>query len=136
MNHPSTNTETGATIFEAGDGDPLRAIAVDIAAIDGAARRFSETRDVLDASALLDRIENLRRFVLVRRTLARGLAKPSRQGGAPWGKQICEMLRLLIGDVPSLVEVCTANGSYRMERDTRRAIACLCFLGSLDPDFI
>jgi hypothetical protein len=126
----------GQTIFEASGGDTGRAIARDIAAIDEAERRYSETRDELDATLLLDAIENLRRFVLQRRALASGLAKPAPRGSTPWGKKICAMLHTLIGDVPSLVQSCMQNGTYRMERDTRRAIACLCFLGSLDPEFI
>lgn len=136
MSRTSRTNRPGQTIFEAGSQDPARAISGDVAAIDNAARRYRDTRDLVDASALLDCIENLRRFVLLRQTLARGLAKPARSGKASRGKYICELLHGLIGDVPSLVQSCTQNGNYRMERDTRRAIACLCFLGSLDPQFL
>ena len=136
MSRTSKANTPGRTIFDAGEEDLALAIAGDVAAIETAARRYDETRDIVDASTLLDSIEHLRRFVLLRQTLAKGLAKPARPGGAPRGKQICEILHGLIGDVPSLVKACTQNGNYRMERDTRRAIACLCFLGSLDPQFI
>lgn len=136
MSQISRTNRTGQTIFDARVQDPVRAIAADVAAIDSAARRYGETRDLADASTLLDSIENLRRFVLLRRTLATGLARPARSGGTSRGNYICRLLHGLIHDVPSLVQSSTQNGNYRMERDTRRAIACLCFLGSLDPQFI
>ena len=45
-------------------------------------------------------------------------------------------LNLMIGDVPSLVSACTRQPEAIMDRDMRRAIACLFFLGSLDISFI
>ncbi len=130
-------SRTGATIFDAWSGNPSNVIARDIVRANGAERKYRQSKNMLDATALLDSIENLRRFVLVRATLAKVLARPSRRsGGAPIGKQLGETLHAIIGDVPSLVESCTAQGHCRMERDMRRAIACLIFLGSLDPDFI
>ncbi len=136
MSQVSKSSQSTATIFDAWGDNPSGAIAGDIAKINGAERKFRQSNDVEDATALLDSIENLRRFVLVRRTLAQVLSRPSRRGGAPVGRQLCEALHGMIGDVPSLVEQSTAHGNYRMERDTRRAIACLIFLGSLDPQFI
>ena len=127
---------SGPTIFEAPGDDPRLAIADALAELDGAALRYRRTSDMLDATALLDGIEGLRRFVLVRATLARVLAEPPRHGAPPLGRELCAALDAMIGDVASLVEACTRNGQYRMERDTRRAIACLNFLGSLDHRFI
>lgn len=124
------------TIFDAWGENPAGAIASNLATIDGAERKFRQSSDVEDASALLDSIENLRRFVLVRRTLAQALSQPAQRGGVPVGRQLCDALCAMIGDIPKLVAECTGQGHYRMERDTRRAIACLMFLGSLDPDFI
>lgn len=125
-----------SNIFEAPGDDPGLAIAEALSEIDGVAGQYRRSNDMLDAIALLDGIEGLRRFVLVRATLARGLSAPSRNGAAPMGRQLCEALHGMIGDVPSLVETCTRQIPYRMERDTRRAIACLFFLGSLDPRFV
>ena len=127
---------SGPNIFDAPGDDPGIAIADALAEIDGFADQYRRSNDMLDAIALLDGIEGLRRFVLVRATLARGLSAPSRNGAAPMGRQLCEALHGMIGDVPSLVENCTRQIPYRMERDTRRAIGCLFFLGSLDPRFI
>jgi hypothetical protein len=126
----------GPTIFDAPGDDPGLAIAEALSEIDGVASQYRRSNDMLDAIALLDGIEGLRRFVLVRATLASGLSAPSRDGEAPMGRQLCEALHGMIGDVPSLVESCTRQVPYRMERDTRRAIACLFFLGSLDPRFV
>jgi hypothetical protein len=128
--------QSGATIFDAPGDDPRLAIADALSEIGGAAARYRSSNDMLDAIALLDGIEGLRRFVLVRATLASGLSAPAGNGAAPIGRQLCEALNGMIGDVPGLVETCTRQVPYRMERDTRRAIACLFFLGSLDPRFI
>lgn len=128
--------DSGPTIFDAPGDDPGLAIAEALSEIDGVASQYRRSNDMLDAIALLDGIEGLRRFVLVRATLASGLSAPGRNGQAPMGRQLCEALHDMIGDVPSLVESCTRQVPYRMERDTRRAIACLFFLGSLDPRFV
>jgi hypothetical protein len=136
MSKAVKSNQSVATIFDAWGDNPSGAIAGELAKINGAERKFRQSNDEENATALLDSIENLRRFVLVRRTLAQVLSRPSRRGGEPIGRQICEALHEMIGDVPKLVEQSTAQGNYRMERDTRRAIACLIFLGSLDPQFI
>jgi hypothetical protein len=135
MSKAVASNQSVATIFDAWGDDPSGAIAGELAKIKGAERKFRQSQDEENATALLDSIENLRRFVLVRGTLAQGLSRPSRRDGVPMGRQLCETLHAMIGDVPSLVAKTQANG-YRMERDTRRAIACLFFLGSLDPQFI
>jgi len=136
MRTSSYDTIPGTTIFDAPGDDPRLSVAGAMDGIDSAARRYHQSSDLLDATALLDAIEGLRRFVLVRATLARVLAEPPHPGAAPMGRQLCEALYAMIGDVPSLVAACTRDGRYRMERDTRRAIACLNFLGSLDHRFI
>jgi hypothetical protein len=136
MNISVQAMHSGPTIFDAPGDDPGLAIADALSGIDGAAVQYRGSNDMLDAIALLDGIEGLRRFVLVRTTLARGLSAPGRGGAAPLGRELCEALHGMIGDVPSLVETCTRQVPYRMERDTRRAIACLFFLGSLDPRFV
>ena len=122
MRTSSLDAVTGTTIFDAPGDDPRLSVAGAMAG--------------LDATALLDAIEGLRRFVLVRATLAGVLSEPLRPGAEPVGRQLCEALHAMIGDVPGLVAACTRDGRYRMERDTRRAIACLNFLGSLNHRFI
>jgi hypothetical protein len=86
--------------------------------------------------AVLTEIEALRRFVLVRGALIKSLRQPGRTDGRPLGKLICEALQGMIGDVPNLVKACSLQGARNMERDTRRAIASLNFIGSLDPTFV
>jgi hypothetical protein len=129
-------TRQSATIFDAPGDDPHRAISGALSEIDAAAGHYRGSQDILAAGALLDCIEGLRCFVLVRATLAKCLAERPEGGGSPIGQRLCQDLHAMIGDVPALVEACTRQGQYRMERDTRRAIACLFFLGSLDPRFI
>lgn len=136
MRTTSHDAVPGTTIFDAPGDDPRLSITAAMAGIDSAARRYRRSSDLLDATALLDAIEGLRRFVLVRATLARVLSEPHHRGAAPMGRQLCDSLHAMIGDVPSLVAACTRVSPYRMERDTRRAIACLNFLGSLDHRFI
>ena len=136
MRTSSLDAVTGTTIFDAPGDDPRLSIAGAMAGLDSAARRYHKSSDLPDATALLDAIEGLRRFVLVRATLAGVLSEPLRPGAEPVGRQLCEALHAMIGDVPGLVAACTRDGRYRMERDTRRAIACLNFLGSLNHRFI
>lgn len=129
------NVSAGTTIFDVPDDDPSLVIADAMAEIDDTAGRYRSSGDTLDAVALLDAIEGLRRFVMVRRTLAGCLAEPRSPGAPPRGRELCELLQAMIGDVPGLVEPCKQTGHSRIERDTRRAIACLIFLGSLNPRF-
>lgn len=127
---------SGATIFDVPANDPQVAIALALDEVEDAARRYRISQTQEEGTALLDSIENLRRFVLVRRTLAEALARPGSEGGAARGRQLCLALNLMIGDVPSLVSACTRQPEAIMDRDMRRAIACLFFLGSLDISFI
>lgn len=127
---------TGATIFDVPTNDPQVAIALALDEVEDAARRYRIGKTPEDGTAFLDAVETLRRFVLVRRTLAEALARPGDKGGAALGRQLCSALNLMIGDVPSLVSTCTRQHEAVMDRDMRRAIACLFFLGSLDISFI
>jgi hypothetical protein len=126
----------GPSIFDAPTDDPLAAVSLALSDVEDAAIRYAASRDVLEGLMLLNEIEGLRRFVLVRATLARGLARRGGNGAPTLGRMLCEALHHMIGDVPSLVNSCMRGGNPSMERDTRRAIAGLNFLGSLDPDFL
>lgn len=136
MNSIGYIAHSSPSIFDALGHDPQLAIDHALDDIDGIAARFLEHKDSFDGIALLNEIEGLRRFVLVRNTLAKNLSRRRRRDAAPMGRLLCEALHDMIGDVPSLVKACTSNGEPRMDRDTHRAIACLNFLGSLDPHFI
>lgn len=124
------------SIFDAPTDDPQVAVSLALEDIEEAAARFAASGDPLDAIPLLNEIEGLRRFVLVRRTLGLALARPGRLDAPMLGRTLCEALHRMIGDVPSLVKACTQQGACSMERDTRRAIACLNFLGSMDARFL
>ena len=126
----------GPSIFDAPTHDPQLAVNLALDDIEETAARYAASGDALDGLLLLNDIEGLRRFVLVRKTLAVALARPGRLDAPLLGRVLCEALHRMIGDVPSLVKSCTRQGACHMERDTRRAIACLNFLGSMDPRFL
>ena len=136
MDTINTRAPSSASVFEASSQDPKIAIAVAIDEIDTLLAKYRESNDVLDRMALLTEIEGLRRFVLVRTPLLKGLSEPGRTDSRPMGQQICEALQGMIGDVPSLVKVCSLQGARNLERDTRRAIASLNYVGALNPAFI
>jgi hypothetical protein len=125
----------GPSIFDAPTDDPKLAVRLALQDLSDAASRFAATRDMFDGVLLLNEIEGLRRFVLVRSTLAMALAEPD-ETDRPLGRTLCEALHRMIGDVPDLVANCIRQGHHSMERDTRRAIACLNFLGSLNISFL
>ena len=64
----------------------------------------------------------------VRRQAARQQVMPNRE--------LCDSLRGMIGEVPEMVKSCSLQGARNMERDTRRAVASLAFIGSLDSSFV
>lgn len=127
---------TGQTIFDVNRKAPQFAIACAIQELERQLARYQSSRGADGASGLLDEIECLRRFVLVRASLAKGLAKTSRRDNRTVGRQLCDVLHAMIGDVPRFVATYSAPGAPIMERDSFRVIACLNFLGSLDPEFL
>jgi hypothetical protein len=136
MDTINSRAPSSASVFEASSKDPQLAIAYAIEEIDVILTKYRESNDVMDRMVLLTEIEALRRFVLVRGALVKGLSQPGRADERPMGKQLCEALQGMIGDVPNLVKSCSLQGARNMERDTRRAIASLNFIGSLNPAFI
>ena len=136
MDTINSRAPSSASVFEASSKDPQLAIAYAIEEIDVILTKYRESNDVMDRMVLLTEIEALRRFVLVRGALVKGLLKPGRADSRPMGQQLCEVLQSMIGDVPNLVKSCSLQGARNMERDTRRAIASLNFIGSLNPAFV
>lgn len=136
MDTVNGRSSSSASVFEASTKDPIIAIAAAIDDIERLLEVYRKSGDVLDRMEVLTEIEALRRFVLVRGALIKSLNRPGRQDGRPVGRQICEALQGMIGDVPNLVKTCSLQGARNMERDTRRAIASLNFIGSLDPAFL
>jgi|688.fasta_scaffold954660_1 hypothetical protein len=136
MDTVNGRVNTSSSVFEASTKDPLIAITTALEDIEKLLAAYRKSEDVLDRMAVLTEIEALRRFVLVRGALIKSLRQPGRTDGRPLGKLICEALQGMIGDVPNLVKACSLQGARNMERDTRRAIASLNFIGSLDPTFV
>jgi len=131
-----TRTSSSASVFEASTKDPQAAVALAVAEVARLLAKFKASQDVLDRMELLTEVEALRRFVLVRGALLRALKQPGISDDRSLGKELCDLLRGMIGDVPDLVKSCSLQGARNMERDTRRAIASLTFIGSLDPSFV
>lgn len=127
---------SSASVFEASDHDPDIATAAAMADIDILLTRYRRYQDAADGLALLSEIEALRRFVLAQPSLKRALARPRRGDRRPMGQHIGDALKTMIGDVPKLVRSYSLQGARNLERDTRRAIASLMFIGKLDSNFI
>jgi hypothetical protein len=97
--------------------------------------KFQVSQDVLDRMHLLTEVEALRLFVLVRGALLRALRETGNKG-MTIGRELCDSLRDMIGDAPEMVKSGSLQGARNMERDTRRAVASLAFIGSLDASFV
>ena len=124
------------TIFDVNRNSPQYAIACALQDLERNLSKFNQSASPDRRTRLIDDIERLRRFVLVRASLAKALAAPTRRNNRTMGRQLCDALHEMIGDVPSFVTLHGAPGAPVMERDHFRVIACLNFLGSLDPEFL
>ncbi|WP_421694862.1 hypothetical protein [Aestuariivirga sp.] len=136
MDSIAARATTNASAFSTSTANPQIAVVYAMAELENLLEKFLATGDVADRMLLLTKVEDLRRYVLVRSALVKGLQKPARADGSSLGKALCDTLRLIIGDVPKLVKTNSLQGARNMERDTRRAIASLTFIGSLDPSFV
>jgi hypothetical protein len=128
--------EAGTTIFDVNREAPQFAIACAIQELERLLGAYNRASGPENQVNLLDEIERLRRFVLVRASLAKALAATSRRDNRTMGRQLCDALHSMIGDVPLFVKLHTAPGAPVMDRDSFRIIACLNFLGSLDAEFL
>lgn len=129
--HPSTS----ASVFEASTKDPRAGVAAAIAEMQKSLARFTDSQDVLDRMQLLTEVEALRRFVLVRGALLQALQQTGSKG-VSLGREVCDSLRGMIGEAPEVVKNSSLQGARNLERDTRRAVASLAFIGSLDESFV
>ena len=94
----------GPSIFDAPTDDPQLAVISPLAEIEDDGLRYAASGDVLDGLLLLNDIEGLRRFVLVRsNTCAWRWPAAAAIDAPPLGRMLCEALHRMIGDVPSLV---------------------------------
>lgn len=130
-----TTHSTSASVFEASTKDPQMGVASAVADVQKMLAKYAKSQDVVDRMQLLTEVEALRRFVLVRGALLKSLQQTGSKGMS-LGRELCDSLRGMIGDAPETTKVCSLQGARNMERDTRRAVASLAFIGSLDPSFV
>lgn len=135
MDTVTTNPSTSASVFDASTKDPQVGVSIAVAEVGKLLAKYRESEDVLTRMQLLTEVEALRRFVLVRGALLKAM-KQTGSNGLSIGRELCDSLRGMIGDVPELVKSCSLQGARNVERDTRRAVASLAFIGSLDPSFV
>jgi hypothetical protein len=110
-------------------------VSLAVAEVSKLLAKYTQAEDVLVRMQLLTEVEALRRFVLVRGALLKAMQQTG-SNGMSIGRELCDSLRGMIGDMPELVKTCSLQGARNMERDTRRAVASLAFIGSLDPSFV
>ncbi|PZF76875.1 hypothetical protein DK847_10435 [Aestuariivirga litoralis] len=135
MDIVTTQTSSSASVFDASMKDPQLGVSSAIAEVRRLLSKYAEQEDVMVRMQLLTEVEALRRFVLVRGALLRAL-KETGSKGVSLGRELCDSLRGMIGDAPDTVKSCSLQGARNMERDTRRAVASLAFIGSLDSSFV
>ncbi len=135
MDTVTTQASSSASVFEASTRNPQLGVASATTEVRRLLTKYTESQDVLDRMQLLTEVEALRRFVLVRGALLAALQQTGGKG-VSLGSELCDSLRAMIGDVPELVKTCSLQGARNMERDTRRAVASLAFIGSLDSSFV
>ena len=135
MDTVTTQTSSSASVFEASTRDPQAGVAAAVADVARLLAKYSENEDVTLRMQLLTEVEALRRFVLVRSALLRALQQTGSKG-LSLGRELCDSLRGMIGEAPEIMKSCSLQGARNMERDTRRAVASLAFIGSLDSSFV
>ena len=135
MDTQTQQTSSSASVFEASTANPQQGVALAVAEVGRLLAKYTASQDTLDRMQLLTEVEGLRRFVLVRSALLHAMQQPGSMEMS-LGRELCLSLREMIGDVPELVKTTSLQGARNVERDTRRAIASLAFVGSLDKAFI
>ena len=135
MDTLTQQVSSSASVFEASTKDPAMGVAAAVAEVAKLLAKYAESEDVMVRMQLLTEVEALRRFVLVRGALLKAMQQTG-STGVSLGRQLCDSLRAMIGDAPETVKNCSLQGARNMERDTRRAVASLAFIGSLDTSFV
>ena len=135
MDTVTQQVSTSASVFEASTKDPQMGVANAVGEVAKLLAKYAQSEDVMVRMQLLTEVEALRRFVLVRGALLKAMQQTGSKGMS-LGRELCNSLRGMIGDAPEMVKTCSLQGARNVERDTRRAVASLAFIGSLDTSFI
>ena len=135
MDTLTQQASSSASVFEASTKDPQVGVTAAVAEVAKLLAKYSENEDILVRMQLLTEVEALRRFVLVRGALLKAMQQPGRTGES-LGRELCDCLRGMIGEAPEVMKSASLQGARNMERDTRRAVASLAFIGSLDASFV
>lgn len=135
MDTLTQQASSSASVFEASTKDPQAGVTAAVSEVAKLLAKYSENEDVMVRMQLLTEVEALRRFVLVRGALLRALQKTGNKD-ISLGRELCDCLRGMIGEAPEMLKSCSLQGARNMERDTRRAVASLAFIGTLDPSFV
>lgn len=135
MDTLTTTSSSSASVFEASLRNPQAAVGAAVSEVAKLLAKFKESQDVLDRMNLLTEVEALRRFVLVRGALVKALKEPGLGDAGSLGRELVQTLQVMIGDAPEVAKSCSLQGARNMERDSRRAVASLGFIVSLDPSF-
>ena len=135
MDTITQQVSTIASVFEASTTNPQVNVASAVAEVAKLMEKYAQSEDVMVRMQLLTEVEALRRFVLVRGALLKAMQQTGSKGMS-LGRELCDSLRGMIGDAPEMVKTCSLQGARNVERDTRRAVASLAFIGSLDTSFI
>ena len=135
MDTVTQQASSSASVFEASTRDPQMGVSAAVAEVAKLLAKYAESEDVLVRMQLLTEVEALRRFVLVRGALLKAMQQTGSKG-VSLGRELCDTLRGMIGEVPETLKNCSLQGARNMERDTRRAVASLAFIGSLDTSFV
>ena len=135
MDTVTQQASSSASVFEASTRDPQMGVTAAVAEVAKLLAKYADSEDVLVRMQLLTEVEALRRFVLVRGALLKAMQQTGSKG-VSLGRELCDTLRGMIGEVPETLKNCSLQGARNMERDTRRAVASLAFIGSLDNSFV
>lgn len=135
MDTVTHQASSSASVFEASTRDPQIGVTAAVVEVAKLLAKYAESEDVMVRMQLLTEVEALRRFVLVRGALLKAMQQTGSKG-VSLGRELCDTLRGMIGEVPETMKNCSLQGARNMERDTRRAVASLAFIGSLDSSFV
>ena len=122
MDTVTTNPSTSASVFEASTKDPQVGVTLAVAEVSKLLAKYTEAEDVLVRMQLLSEVEALRRFVLVRGALLKAMQQTG-SNGKSIGRELCDSLRGMIGEVPELVKTWPSSEASIRPSSNQQSIA-------------